>query len=264
MTGFAAFHVPGRPLLMPNAWDAGSARLLASLGFAALGTTSSGYAASLGRPDYAVVREEALAHAAHIARAVDVPVSADLEDGFGPSPAQVAATVTEALGTGLAGCSIEDSTRDPDRPIHPFDHAVERVAAAVAAAGGRLVVTARAENLLHGRDDLDDTVARLQAYAATGADVVYAPGLRRAQDIARVVEAVAPKPVNVLAVEGAPPVGELAALGVARISVGGAFAFAAYAAAADAARELLEDGTFAFTARARAGTAAIRRAARGG
>ena len=157
----------------------------------------------------------------------------------------------------------EDATRDPRAPIHPFDRAVERVAAAAAAAGGALVLTARAENHLHGRDDLDDTVARLRAFADAGADVLYAPGLRRPGDIARVVEAVAPKPVNVLAVAGAPPVAELAALGVARVSVGGAFAFAAYGAAEAAARELLERGSFGFTSAAQRGIAATRRAAEG-
>jgi 2-methylisocitrate lyase-like PEP mutase family enzyme len=202
MTSFRALHRPGEPLLMPNAWDVGSARILASLGFPALATTSSGFAATLGRADYSVTREEAVAHGRAVAEAVDVPVSADLEDGFGDDPADVAETVAQARAAGLAGCSIEDATGRDDLPIHPLDRAVERVRAAVEAKGD-LVLTARAENHLHGRDDLGDTIARLQAFAEAGSDVLYAPGLRRAEDIGAVVEAVAPRPVNVLAVPGA-------------------------------------------------------------
>ncbi len=260
MTDFLALHRPGQPLLMPNAWDEGSARLLASMGFEALATTSSGFAASLGRLDYSVSREEAIGHAAALDAVVDVPVSADLEFGFGETPEEVVATVEQARAAGLAGCSIEDATgRDAD-PVFPLEQAVERIRAA-AAASGNLVLTARAENLLYGRDDLGETIARLQAFADAGADVLYAPGLKRAEDIRAVVEAVAPRPVNVLVMRGSPPVAELAALGVARISVGGAFAFAAYATAAEAARELLEVGTYGFTGRARAGSEAMRRAA---
>lgn len=257
MTGFRALHRPGEPLLMPNAWDVGSARILASLGFPALATTSSGFAATLGRGDYSVTREEAVAHGRAVAEAVDVPVSADLEDGFGDDPADVAETVAQARAAGLAGCSIEDATGRDDLPIHPLDRAVERVRAAVEARGD-LVLTARAENHLHGRDDLGDTIARLQAFAEAGADVLYAPGLRRAEDIGAVVEAVAPRPVNVLSFPGAPPVAELAQLGVARVSVGGAFAFAAYGAAVEAARELLDAGTYGYLERSRVGAAAIR------
>lgn len=243
-----ALHVPGAPLLLPNPWDVGSARMLASLGFEALATTSSGHAATLGRQDGTVTRDEALAHAAAIVGATPLPVSADLENGYGDHPDDVAETIRLARSAGLAGCSIEDFTGDEAAPIYDLDLAAERVAAAARAAregGDRLVLTARAENHLHGREDLADTIARLQAYAQAGADVVYAPGLRRIEDIRAVVDA-AGVPVNVLARPGVPPVPELAAAGVARVSVGGAFAFTALGAAAAAARELREQGTYGF------------------
>ena len=261
MSAFADLHVPGQPLLMPNAWDVGSAKLLASMGFKALATTSSGHAATLGRLDYGVTREEALEHAAALAAAVDVPVSADLENGFADDPRGVAETVWMAVEAGLAGCSIEDATGRGDDPIYELPVAIERVASAVAAADGRLVLTARAENFLHGRPDLDDTIARLRAFAAAGADVVYAPGLTRIEDIRAVVEAVE-KPVNVLALPTAPPVAELARAGVARVSVGGAFAFAALGAAVEAAEELLDQGTYGFWQRSREGGKAAREAFR--
>jgi len=259
---FLALHRPGAPLLMPNPWDVGSARLLASLGFEALATTSSGFAATLGRRDGGVTREEALAHAAEIAAATELPVSADLEHGFGDAPDAVAATVALARETGLAGCSIEDCAGAGERRIYDRDLAVARVAAAAEAAHAgprRLVLTARAENHIRGIDDLDDTIARLQAYAEAGADVLFAPGLRTPEQIRTVVEAV-PRPVNVLMLPGCPPVRELADAGVARVSVGGAFAFAALAAAAEAARELREDGTAGYFERAAAGIAAARAA----
>jgi 2-methylisocitrate lyase-like PEP mutase family enzyme len=189
-------------------------------------------------------------------------VSADLEGGFAADPAGVAETVRAAVAAGLAGCSIEDSTGDPDAPIHDPGLARERVAAAAEAAHAGpapLVLTARAENHLHGRDDLADTIARLQAYEAAGADVVYAPGLHRLDDIRAVVDAVG-VPVNVLTWPGAPPVAELAQAGVRRISVGGAFAFAALGALTEAASELRDAGTYGFLERARAGSAALRRA----
>jgi 2-methylisocitrate lyase-like PEP mutase family enzyme len=244
---------------MPNPWDVGSARLLASLGFAALATTSSGFAATLGRLDYRVSRDEALAHGALLAAAVDVPVSADLESGFAHDPAGVAQTVDGAVAAGLAGCSIEDATGRDDAPLYELAHAAERIGAAAEAAGGCLVLTARAENHLHGRDDLDDTIARLQAYAAAGANVLYAPGLTHLPDIEAVTAAVG-KPVNVLARPGAPDVAALARAGVARVSVGGAFAFAALGGAVEAARELQEHGTYGFFARAEAGSAATKAA----
>ena len=252
---FLALHRPGRPLLLPNPWDAGSARVLASLGFEALATTSSGFAATLGRPDGSVTRDQAVGHAAAIVRATPLPVSADLENGFADDPEGVADTVAAAIGAGLAGCSIEDATGRREDPIYDASLAAERVAAAAEAAHSgprRLVLTARAENHLHGRDDLSDTIARLQRYAAAGADVLYAPGLTRASDIREVVGC-SDRPVNVLAVAAAPPVAELAELGVARISVGGAFAFAALGALVEAARELQDAGTFGFQRQAAIG-----------
>jgi 2-methylisocitrate lyase-like PEP mutase family enzyme len=261
MTSFLDLHGrTGRPLLLANPWDLGSARLLESLGFQALATTSSGFAASLGRLDHRVTREEALDHAAAIAAAVGVPVSADLENGFGDDPEHVAETVRLAAGTGLAGCSIEDATGRDDDPIYPLETARARVEAAVEAAraaGVPFVLTARAENHVHGRHDLADTIARLQAFDAAGADVLYAPGLARIEDIREVVRSVG-RPVNVLAHAGAPPVRDLADAGVRRVSVGGAFAFAALGALAEAGRELLDEGTYAFGARSRAGLAAAR------
>jgi 2-methylisocitrate lyase-like PEP mutase family enzyme len=235
---FLALHVPGAPLLMPNPWDVGSAKLLASLGFAALATTSSGHAGTLGRPDGAVSREQALAHAAALVGAVDVPVSADLENGFADDPEGVAATVKAARDVGLVGCSIEDWSGSE---LYDVGLAAERVAAAV---GHGVVVTARAENFLHGRPDLGDTIGRLQAYQAAGADVLYAPGLTRPADIRAVVTSV-DRPVNVLVLPGVPPVGELAAAGGARISVGGSFAAVALGAVTRAARDL-QRGSFDF------------------
>jgi len=257
---FLELHVPGAPLLMPNPWDAGSAKLLASLGFEALATTSSGAAATLGRRDGALTRVQALARAAAIAGATELPVSADLENGFADDPAGVAETVRDAIAAGLAGCSIEDFSGDEDEPIYELDLAVERIAAAARAAHEgpvALVLTARAENHIRGRDDLDDTIARLRAYAGAGADVVYAPGLRTIAAIEAVVAAV-DRPLNVLALADMPPVAELAAAGVARISTGGAFAFAALGAVVEAARELREHGTYGYWQLARAGSAAGR------
>jgi 2-methylisocitrate lyase-like PEP mutase family enzyme len=195
---------------------------LASLGYEALATTSSGYAATLGRLDYSVTREEAIAGARTIAEAVDVPVSADLENCF-ENPAQTVRLATEA---GLAGCSIEDFSGNRADPIYGIDQAAERVAAAANTASGQIVLTARAENYLHGREDLDDTIMRLRAYEDAGADVLYAPGITTAEDVRAIVDSVR-RPLNVLARPGVPPVSELASLGVSRISVGGALAFAA-------------------------------------
>ena len=257
---FLDLHRPGAPLLLPNPWDQGSAKLLASLGFQALATTSSGFAATLGRQDGSVSRDEALAHAAAIVAATDLPVSADLENGFADDPGGVALTVARAAETGLAGCSVEDFTGDEDDPIYDIGLAAERVAAAAGAAhdgAARLVLTARAENYLYGREDLADTITRLQAYQAAGADVLYAPGLTSLADIRRLVAAV-DRPVNVLAMPGVPPVSDLAEAGVSRVSVGGAFAFAALAALAGAATELRDKGTYGYLA----GTAAGRRAVR--
>ena len=252
---FRALHRPGAPLVMPNPWDAGSARVLAALGFAALATTSSGFAATLGRADGSVTREEALEHAGRIVAAVDVPVSADLEDGFADDPAEVAATVDGAARVGLAGCSIEDYSRH--RGILDSGLAAERIAAAVRAGAGRLVLTARAENFLHARPDLADTIDRLQRFQRAGADVLYAPGLRRPEDIAAVVKSV-DRPVNVLLLPDGPAIPELAELGVSRVSIGGAFAYAAFGALAEAARELQHGPSYTFWNRAADGRDLIR------
>jgi 2-methylisocitrate lyase-like PEP mutase family enzyme len=259
---FLELHRSEHPLLLPNPWDRGSAVLLASLGFQALATTSSGHAATLGRLDGSVSRDEAIAHAAWIVGATDLPVSADLENCFADEPSGVAETVRLAVAAGLAGCSVEDYSGREEAPIYDSGLAAERVAAAAEAAHGgpvRLVLTARAENWLHGRTDLADTIDRLQAYQAAGADVLYAPGLTRLEDIRQVVASL-DRPVNVLAMPGAPAVAELAAAGVSRVSVGGAFAFAALGAVAEAAGELRAQGTYGFWERARVGAQAARSA----
>jgi 2-methylisocitrate lyase-like PEP mutase family enzyme len=259
---FLALHHVDRILLMPNAWDRGSAKLLASLGFDALATTSSGFAATLGRLDYGVERDEAIAHAETLVEATDLPVSADLENGFADDPEDVAETVRLAIDAGLAGGSVEDFTGHLDDPIYPIEAAAERVTAAAEAAHagpGRLVLTARAENHIRGRPDLADTIRRLEAYRAAGADVLFAPGLSDLADIRAVVSSL-DRPVNVLAVPGAPTVAELADAGVKRISVGGAFAFAALGTVVQAAEELRELGTYGYLERSRAGGKAARAA----
>ncbi|HEY7967812.1 MAG TPA: isocitrate lyase/phosphoenolpyruvate mutase family protein [Solirubrobacteraceae bacterium] len=259
---FLELHRPGEPLLMPNPWDVGTARILASLGFQALATTSSGHAISEGGLDGTVTREQAIAHGGALAAAVDVPVSADLENCFADSPEGVAETVRMAIGAGLAGCSIEDYAQREDDPIYELALAVERVAAAAQAAHEgdvHFVLTARAENHLRGRDDLDDTIARLRAYGEAGADVLYAPGIARAEDIRAVVESVG-RPVNVLTFPGVPPIAELAELGVARVSVGSAFALSAIGALAEAAEEFRSAGTYGFLERSAAGSRAARAA----
>ncbi|HEY6741008.1 MAG TPA: isocitrate lyase/phosphoenolpyruvate mutase family protein, partial [Lapillicoccus sp.] len=259
-TDFLALHVPGTPLLMPNPWDAGSARMLAAMGFRALATTSAGLAGTHGRTDGNMTRDEALTHAATLVSAVDVPVSADLENGFGDDPAEVAETIRLAVESGLAGCSVEDW--DPSRhELYATTEAAERVAAAAEAAHGgnrRIVLTARADGHVHGRrdpEDLDDTIRRLQAYEQAGAEVLYAPGVNSLDGIRRIVGAVS-RPVNVLAMPDAPPVRRLAELGVARVSTGSGFYWAAMGGLAAAAEELRDSGTYAFWADARAGRAA--------
>jgi 2-methylisocitrate lyase-like PEP mutase family enzyme len=245
---FLELHRPGEPLLMPNAWDIGSAVLLASLGFEALATTSGGFATSRGRLDGAMSRGEVLAHVAELAGATALPLSADLENCFADEPEGVARTIAESIAGGVAGCSVEDFTGDADEPIYDIDLATARVEAAAEAAHNgavRVVLTARAENYIHGRPDLGDTIARLQAYQAAGADVLFAPRLDDPAELRQLMAEV-DLPVSVLAALGAPNVAELAALGVSRISVGGAFAVAAYGALVNAATELREQGTYGY------------------
>ena len=245
---FGALHTPGRPLLMPNAWDIGSAVLFASLGFEAIATTSGGFAATRGRLDGAMTRDEVLTHAGELAGAVDIPVSADLENCFAHDPDGVAATITAARGLGLAGGSVEDFTGDRDAPLYELSQAADRVRAAAEAAHAgpdRFVLTARAENYLHGRPNLADTIARLQAYQEAGADVLFAPAVVEPGALRQLLGSV-DVPVSVLVLPGAPTVGELAELGVSRISVGGAIAVAAYGAAINAVNELRDNGTTSY------------------
>lgn len=245
---FRALHEGPDLFLLPNPWDAGSAKVLAALGFAALATTSSGHAFTLGRLDGSVTREEVLEHLAQIVGAVTLPVSADLERGFADDPAGVAETLALVAATGVAGCSIEDSTGRPEDPIYPAELAADRVRAAVEQArrgDEPLVITARAEGYLHGRPDLADVIARLQSFQEAGADCLYAPGLSDLEQIRTLVSEV-DRPVNVLARPGVPTIAELASVGVRRVSVGGGFAWAAVGGLVDAARELLDEGTYGF------------------
>lgn len=249
---FKALHERAGAFVIPNPWNAGTAKILAALGFEALATTSGGYAFSVGRPDSAaaVGRDEILENAKSIVEATNLPVSADLANGYGRSPEACAATIRLATEVGLAGGSIEDATSDERAPIYEFELAVERVAAAAEAAHDcQFLLTARAENFLHGRADLKDTIRRLQAFAEAGADVVYAPGLATLETIYQVCASVS-KPVNVLmGFKGATySVDELAAAGAKRISVGGSFARAALGGFMRAAREVKEKGTFTYAA----------------
>jgi 2-methylisocitrate lyase-like PEP mutase family enzyme len=242
---FLALHVPGTPLLMPNAWDIGSAKLFESLGVGAIATTSGGFAATRGRLDGAISREEVLEHNAELADAVDIPVSGDLENCFADDPEGVAATITAAIERGLAGGSVEDFTRDRDAPIYELEEAAERVRAAAEAAHSgpvRFVLTARAENYLHGRVDLADTITRLQTYQEAGADVLFAPRVVDPVDLRQLVAAV-DRPVSVLVTPDAPPISALTELRVSRISVGGAIAAASYGFAVEAVRQLQDKGT---------------------
>jgi 2-methylisocitrate lyase-like PEP mutase family enzyme len=242
---FLELHRPGQPLLMPNAWDVGSAVIFASLGFEALATTSGGFAATRARADGMMTREEVLAHTGELTAAVDVPVSADLENCFAHDPEGVAATIAAAKALGLAGGSVEDFSGNAADPIYELSHAADRVRTAAEAAHNgpvHFVLTARAENYLHGRIDLADTIARLQAYQEAGADVLFAPRVVDPGELRQLIAAV-DRPVSVLVVPGAPTVGELAELGVSRVSVGGAIAVAAYGAAINAVTELRDQGT---------------------
>jgi len=220
---FRALHERPGAFVMPNAWDGASAVLLKQAGFEALGSSSFAIAAAMGRQDgaHAVSLADSIANAALLSRVTGLPVNGDLEDGYGPTPEDCVATVEAAVGGGLAGLGIEDTTADPARPIHDFDAAVARVRAAAVAARGRILLTARADNFLNGRPDLDDTIRRLTAFAEVGADVLYAPGLPDMAAIRAVVRAVAPKPVNVLIGPGV-QLTELAAAGVRRVSLGAA------------------------------------------
>jgi 2-methylisocitrate lyase-like PEP mutase family enzyme len=246
---FRDLHAAPGCFVMPNPWDGASAVLLAREGFPALASTSLGIAFALGRRDgfAAVSRAEAIGNAALIGRLTGLPVNGDLEDGFGPSPEDCVATVEAAIAAGLAGLGIEDTTADPANPIHGYDHAVKRIAAAARAARGRIVLTARTDNFLNGRPDLDDTIRRLVAFAEAGADVLYAPGLPDMASIEAVVRAVAPRPVNVVfgPRSGPVPLEVLAAAGVKRVSIGGALYRHAMGATVAAARAL-KAGRFDF------------------
>jgi 2-methylisocitrate lyase-like PEP mutase family enzyme len=247
---FRALHERDRAFIIPNPFDAGTARLLETLGFEALATTSAGFAFSVGKRDNTIGRNQMLAHASAIVSATDLPVSADLENGFGDSPEFVAETIRGAAAAGLAGGSIEDMSHDPNHPIYERSHAVERIRAAAEVARALpfpFTLTARAENYLCGRPDLQDTIQRLQAYQEAGADVLYAPGLRSKDDIAALVSSV-DRPVNVvMGLQGVQlSLAELSAIGVRRISVGSALSRVALGAFLRAAREMREHGTFSF------------------
>lgn len=244
---FRALHAQGC-FVIPNPWDTGSARYLEGLGYKALATTSSGFAWSHGQADGAIARDAVLAHLRELVAATSLPVNADFENGFGADPRAVAESVRLAVETGVAGLSIEDSTGNPDAPLFPIEVAVERMRAArgaIDAAGGDTLLVGRAENFFAGRPDLDDAIARLKAYAEAGADCLYAPGIKTREQIAAVVAAVAPKPVNLLV--GATSeltMKDIEALGVRRVSVGGAMARAAWGGFIRAARTLADEGRF--------------------
>ncbi len=247
---FHALHYRSSAFIIPNPWDPGTAHLLAHLGFEALATTSAGYAFSLGQRDNTVGRDRMMSHVAQIAAATDLPVSADLENGFGEAPEDVAETIRLAALAGLAGGSIEDATGRTDNPIYEITHAVDRIRAAVEASRAlafHFTLTARAENYLHGRPDLEDTIRRLQAFQEAGADVLYAPGLTSREEIAAVVSSV-DRPVNVvMGLQGCQlSLSELSALGVKRVSVGSALSRAAMGAFLRAALEMRDHGTFTF------------------
>jgi 2-methylisocitrate lyase-like PEP mutase family enzyme len=247
---FRALHQRNGAFIIPNPWDIGSARMLAHLGFEALATTSGGYAFSMGQRDYTVGREVVLAHISALAQATDLPLSADLENGFGDAPETAAETIRVAAAAGAVGGSIEDATGQADQPIYEPALAAERVRAAAEMARGLgfpFTLTARAENYLHGRRDLKETIERLQAYQDAGADVLYAPGITSKDEIATLVRSV-DRPVNVIVgIPGAPlNMADLSAIGVRRVSLGSGLARAAFASLLSAAREMREQGTFAF------------------
>jgi 2-methylisocitrate lyase-like PEP mutase family enzyme len=248
---FRALHTGPGAFIIPNPWDAGTARMLARLGFQGLATTSMGYAFSRGRLDGTVARDEMLKHVSEIAAATDLPVSADLENGYGDSPEIVSEAIGLAASTGIAGCSIEDATGRSDHPIYEKEHATERMRAAAEAARKLpfpFTLTGRAENYLHGRPDLKDTIARLQAYQEAGADVLYAPGLTSKEEIAAVVSSL-DRPVNMLmGLRGVLlSLEELSGLGVKRVSLGSSLYRSAIGAFLRGAREMRDSGTFSFT-----------------
>lgn len=260
---FRDLHQPGKPFIIPNPWDAGSARILEGLGYKALATTSSGFALSLGRRDYGVSRAEALTHAQTLSHAVDIPVSADLENGFGPDPEDAAETIRLAAATGLAGGSIEDSTGDEAEPVFGRAFAVTRVAAAAEAARqapNGFVLTARAEAYLYGRGNLDDIIARLNAFAEAGADILYAPGLPDLDAVKAVCASVS-KPVNVLIYGklSEHKLEDFAKAGAARLSIGGGLAWPAYGALAEIADAIRSGGDFAALKSHAAGAAKVRK-----
>jgi 2-methylisocitrate lyase-like PEP mutase family enzyme len=253
---FRQLHESGC-FVIPNPWDAGSARLLEEMGFAALATTSSGFAWSTGRPDNHVALDDALAYFRAVCDAVEVPVNADFEGGFAIEPEGVAVNVKAAAGTGISGISIEDSTGDAADPLFDFALSVERVRAARAAldaSGTGVMLTGRSEGFIVGRPDLSETIRRLQAYAEAGAECLYAPGLRSVDQIKAVIAAVAPKPVNILMGSDIATVAQLTAAGARRISVGGALARAAWTGFFQAAREIADEGTFSALGRAVSGS----------
>ena len=255
---FKQLHASGC-FVIPNPWDAGGARYLESLGFKALATTSAGLAWSQGVPDGQLDRETVLAHLRGMVAATDLPINADFESGFAGDPQGVTESVRLAIETGVAGLSIEDTSGDPSNPIRDIDDAVARLRAArraIDAAGGDTLLVGRAENFLFGRPDLDDTIARLKAYAAAGADCLYAPGITTREQITAVVAAVAPKPVNLLVGAAGPlTVADIAALGVRRVSLGGALARTAWGAFMRAAQAVAEGGRFDGFAEAASGQA---------
>jgi methylisocitrate lyase len=253
---FRQLHESGC-FVMPNPWDVGSARALARLGFKALATTSAGFAWSIGRADQQVSLEDVLAHLTAMAAAVDLPFNADFEGGYAIEPEGVAANVSRAVATGIAGLSIEDSTGNPADPLFERSLAVERIRAARRAidqTGTGVLLTGRSEGFISGRPDLAETIARLTAYADAGADCAYAPGIKSLDDIAAVIKAVSPKPVNVLVHAPFATVAQIADLGARRISIGGALARTAWTGFLDAAQEIASSGTFTSFGKARPGT----------
>lgn len=243
---FRALHERGC-FVLPNPWDVGSTLYLERLGFQAVATTSAGFAFTRGLPDAAVPRDEMLAHIRELAAATTLPVNADFEDGYGATDEELAVNVRSCVEAGVAGLSIEDATGDAEDPLYAFDVAVARIRAArraICEAGADVVLTGRSEGFIVGRPDLDETIRRLVAYAGAGADCLYAPGITTREQIAAVVRAVAPRPVNVLVSSAGPTVADLAALGVRRISVGSALARVAWTAFIRASREIAERGTF--------------------